>query len=546
MSLDKMVVLNRLFFAVESAERKAMKGAMMCMYWLAKQEIPHTTNFAGLIQLAKSLGATYLSDLNLGGNAHYLSERFMQEAIMSLGEVISNKIFDDIRHSPFFALMCDETTDISVSKEVIVYARYLNSDRKVCTSFVGMIEISDGTAKTILNALKRLCERENLDMANKLAAFGSDGAAVMIGSRGGVATLLKETTPWMISNHCVAHRLALAAAQAADEVPYVKKFKAILAQLYRFYENSAIRTAGLRGIQEVLNDPRLKVSKASDVHWLSHERAVDNLRKCLPSIITSLEREASERHDAQALGLATFVKKYQFVATLLTLSDVLPPLATLSRAFQKKDLVYSLVKPLVTGTKSAIQNLKVNVGQQFSTLEDVLSTNLESFHISIPANNTFKEAIYDKYLGVIDNHLSRCFPNIELLEAYSIFDGVNWPEADMLHSFGLDQLAILSDHFPPTIVDPEKLTSEWELFKNSACESLQARSQKAHENMALLVEKEDLAELLPNLFNLALIGLLIPTPTADCERGFSALKRIKTPLRNRLSNQICVISSLFQ
>ena len=31
--------------AVESAERKAMKAAMKCLYWLAKQKIPHTTNF---------------------------------------------------------------------------------------------------------------------------------------------------------------------------------------------------------------------------------------------------------------------------------------------------------------------------------------------------------------------------------------------------------------------------------------------------------------------------------------------------------------------
>ena len=77
----------------------------------------------------------------------------------------------------------------------------------------------------------------------------------------------------------------------------------------------------------MLNDPKLKLTKALDVRWLSHERAVENLRKCLPSVITSLEREASERHDAQALGLATFVKSYKFVATLLMLADVLPPLA---------------------------------------------------------------------------------------------------------------------------------------------------------------------------------------------------------------------------
>ena len=79
----------------------------------------------------QSLGATYLSDLNLGGNAHYTSERFLQEAMTSLGEIISKSIFDDLRASPFFALICDKTTDVAIVKEVIIYARYLGRDRKV-------------------------------------------------------------------------------------------------------------------------------------------------------------------------------------------------------------------------------------------------------------------------------------------------------------------------------------------------------------------------------------------------------------------------------
>ena len=252
----------------------------------------------------------------------------------------------------------------------------------------------------------------------------------------------------------------------------------------------------------------------------------------------SLEREASERHDAQALGLATFVQKYKFVATLLMLSDVLPPLASLSRAFQKKDLDYTLVKPLVSGTRATLQNLKATPGQHFATLDDVLGSNLESFNISLPATDTFKTTIYDRYIDVVDNHLTRRFPNIELLEAFSIFDGQHWP--DELQLYGVEHLVTLADHFTPTIVDLEKLKCEWEMFKNSACESLPLRSMNAQEVMALLVEKTDLADLFPNLFCIALIGLLIPTSTADCERGFSALKRIKTPLRNRLSNPICV------
>ena len=54
-----------------------------------------------------------------------------------------------------------------------------------------MSEVLDGSAKTIVGVLRQLCGRERLDIYHKLVAFGSDGAAVMTGARGGVAALLK-------------------------------------------------------------------------------------------------------------------------------------------------------------------------------------------------------------------------------------------------------------------------------------------------------------------------------------------------------------------
>ena len=53
---------------------------------------------------------------------------------------------------------------------------------------------------------------------NKLRSFGSDGCAVMVGRVSGVASLLKVL-------HCINHRLALATAHAADNIPYLKRFK---------------------------------------------------------------------------------------------------------------------------------------------------------------------------------------------------------------------------------------------------------------------------------------------------------------------------------
>ena len=93
------------FQCVVSAERKALIGALKCMYFLNKREMAHTTNFLPLRELGKSLGATYLQDLRQGGNAQYTSERFKQELVQVLAETVAKPIQEHIRSSPFFFSM---------------------------------------------------------------------------------------------------------------------------------------------------------------------------------------------------------------------------------------------------------------------------------------------------------------------------------------------------------------------------------------------------------------------------------------------------------
>ena len=116
---------------VVSAYRKAIIGALKCMYFLNHLEIPHTTNFVTLLELGKSLGTSYLSDLHVGGNAHYTSECCMQ-LLQCLGETVAEPISSHVRQS---ALCIDETTDVSVTKELIVCCHYI-VDGEVRTSFL--------------------------------------------------------------------------------------------------------------------------------------------------------------------------------------------------------------------------------------------------------------------------------------------------------------------------------------------------------------------------------------------------------------------------
>ena len=156
---------------------------------------------------------------------------------------------------------------MSVTKQLIVYSRYLvNGDAQ--SAFISVLELPDGTAPSIVAAVCKLCDDLDLDMRSRLCGLGSDGASVMLGVCGGVSKCLKDKVPFLAAHHCIAHRLALACGQSADEISYLKWFKSVLDQLYRFYSNSAVRTAGLRAIQEVLDDPQSKLTQAKDVRWL--------------------------------------------------------------------------------------------------------------------------------------------------------------------------------------------------------------------------------------------------------------------------------------
>ena len=57
-----------------SVQRKALIGALKIIYCLAKEELPLTTKYEPLLDLAMHLGCDYLKELEVGGNAHYRSQ----------------------------------------------------------------------------------------------------------------------------------------------------------------------------------------------------------------------------------------------------------------------------------------------------------------------------------------------------------------------------------------------------------------------------------------------------------------------------------------
>ena len=91
--------IRQVFSTQVALNRKALIGALRIMYCLAKEEIPHTTKFNSLKELAIYLGCVYLNELCLGRNAQYTSEQTISELLHCLSSVIEEKILLEMQCS---------------------------------------------------------------------------------------------------------------------------------------------------------------------------------------------------------------------------------------------------------------------------------------------------------------------------------------------------------------------------------------------------------------------------------------------------------------
>ncbi|WAR27957.1 hypothetical protein MAR_013661, partial [Mya arenaria] len=154
----------------------------------------------------------------------------------------------------------------------------------------------------------------------------------------------------------------------------------------------------------ILEEPKVKVTEAKDVRWLSHNKAVKAIRHCLPSLLTSLEHEARERCDAMAFGAGDFHATIQIRGS----SDD-----------DTKDAVYSTVGTVVMGAITTVRSMKEHPELNFRELPDTIGQlSDQPFRFKKPSANDvsdFKSNVFNKFIDAVVNNLESRFPLIPVL-----------------------------------------------------------------------------------------------------------------------------------
>jgi len=217
-------------------------------------------NFRALLRYKMESGDEKLRNhlLTCKKNASYISWDIQNQIIDCCNTIILRKLVTEINKAKCFAVLADETADISCIEEYSICARYYNEDTEtICEHFLQFVPVVSVTGKSLATTLLISLEKFGLDL-KYLRGQGYDGAPVNTGEKEGVQAYVRQKYPTAIFVHCVAHSLNLVLSKSST-VRDINNCFGLVEKIYAFFE-TPMRNAVL---SEKINEfaPEIKRQK---------------------------------------------------------------------------------------------------------------------------------------------------------------------------------------------------------------------------------------------------------------------------------------------
>ena len=244
--------ISRVMAVASSEEEERVQKLFDVAYYLAKEELPFA-KFPSLLALEKrqrvALGNTYATD------------KKCREFKDVISQTLKDAVLKDMKASPYISLLMDGSTDCSVKGKEPIHMMFARQDGTIDCRFLRLKDVADATAEGIFATVQDVFAEMGIDdWKTKLIGLCVDGAAVNLGRRRGLVTLLRQEVPWIEGIHCLNHRLELAAKDAFSET-YMTEVTKVLMDMYYVYQKSPQRLRQLRDLGIILETAVKKPEK---------------------------------------------------------------------------------------------------------------------------------------------------------------------------------------------------------------------------------------------------------------------------------------------
>ncbi|KYN27630.1 Zinc finger MYM-type protein 1 [Trachymyrmex cornetzi] len=175
-------------------------------------------------------------------------------------EIIRKHLLE-IKTAKQYALIWDETSDISRQEQISISVRIVTDDLSVKKIFLGFYATTDTKSDTLFTVILRLFQIQDFLLRFNLNMFDMrgqcyDGASNVSGRLTGLQARIRDIEPRALYVHCVAHKLNLVVQDGLENVLCAKSFIGTVKDLINFIRDSPKRLAIYKNLQSE-NAPNL-------------------------------------------------------------------------------------------------------------------------------------------------------------------------------------------------------------------------------------------------------------------------------------------------
>lgn len=446
-----------------------------------------------------------------------------------------------------FSVIVDETTDVASVKEMCIITRYFDeNNKKILSSFFGLIEVPRADAETLFQDLKRHFESNEIPLGN-IIGYASDGANVMMGCNNSVRTRMEATIPSIFIMRCICHSAHLAASNACTALP--KETEDFVRDVSSYFSHSAKRLATLKQFQYFTETEPHKILRPAQTRWLSLKQCVNRLVEQWEALTQFFQHESNQQGIAgtsQAAKLHGYLINPHFKLYFLFLDYILPK-------FTKFNLLFQSQTPNIHVLHNEIQLLYKDFLSCYMKPTYLKTIDLQDLD---PESTAFMLPLSSLYLGVavttelikpeilankelVQHFLRKCLAFLvtgakEIRKRFPVNDPI-FQSLQVLNPKKSDQystLLPLASRFPNIIPTEslQTLDNEWRQLKFATIPLDKDLPVDQYWGQLSLI-----TNAFPTVCNFMKSLLSLPHSSADAERLFSAVNLIKTDTRNRLN-----------
>ncbi|XP_010675554.2 uncharacterized protein LOC104891545 [Beta vulgaris subsp. vulgaris] len=576
--------------------RKRLEASVKCVKYLLLQGL----SFRGHLENSDSLNQGNFLELlkfhakdrldvekvvleNAPGNCQMTAPCIQKDIIHACAKETTKVMLDEIGHD-FFAILADESADISDKEQMALCLRYIDRNGGLNERFLSLVHVPNTTSLTLKEAIESLLMEHSLSLS-RVRGQGYDGASNMRGEIAGLKTLITDECPQAYYVHCLSHQLQLtlvAVAKKNSDCSWL--FLDVLPLLLNFVGGSPKRKEFLRQNQrtrvvEALSSGEIEsgtglnqeksLSRPGDTRWGSHYKTIVNVLDLYRPILESLDAIAEssiEKADKnKACAIINLLMTFDFVFVAYLMTSIFGITHELNLALQKSDQDIVNAMTLVDVTKRNLQKLRdggwdthMTKVSSFLTKHDIEILNMEGMYVA-PGRRMFRGntsqvtnlhhfrvevflSVIDQQLQEIENRFSE--KSKELLICMSCFNPSN-----RFASYDKEKLLRLAEFYPNEFSSVEMFFFEHSLdnFIEDVRNDERFWNVKTLNELSIKLVETKKHETHSKVYLLLKLVLILPVATASVERAFSTMTMIKNKLRNSMGDGLlndCLVTFL--